>query len=286
MSINGHTLVAGILGWPVSHSLSPNMHNAALAHHKINGVYVPLPCQPENLAQAIEGLRVMNFVGSNLTIPHKEMVLPLLDKLDPVAEYTGSVNTIYKDKEGLLCGTTTDPYGAFANLFAHGYSLKNQHLVILGNGGAARALAFTAAADYGSSLKQLTILGRNSQKVEDLVQSIRSAAPGIRIQSGLLKEFPQLDADIVINTTPVGMHPHENESPLKKEWLKAETIIYDIVYAPLMTKLLNEAQERGCKIVTGIGMLIHQGALSFEKWFGISPNIDIMTKAVQKQRNS
>lgn len=281
--IDAHTKKLGILGWPVEHSLSPIIQNAAIQYHKINAVYLPLPCAPGNIEKGINAIKSLDFVGANVTVPHKEAVIPYLDKVDEISSFLGSVNTLYWE-ENLLCGTSTDPYGAFKNLYASGYSLENQNVVLLGNGGAARALAFTLSSEYGKDINSLTILGRSYEKAEKLCNEINSNSLNIiKTYAGLLSEFADISSKttMIINTTTVGMSPNIDKTPIDTSTLRPKQIVYDIIYAPRMTKLLKDAELKECRIVTGIGMLINQGILSFEKWFNLKTDQDIIKKALE-----
>lgn len=280
--ISGTTQILAVIGHPISHSLSPLMHNALLQQLGLDAVYIPWDCPVENLPHLISTLRTANFLGANLTLPHKEVAVGLVDELTPIAQFMGSVNTIYWH-EGKLWGTTTDPYGALTNLREHGVQWTGKKIAILGNGGAARALAFALLATENSTeiAAELCLVGRNSAKVQALADSLSAADLGRspRLTQGELQNFGAISAeyDIIINTTAVGMAPNRNDSPLKITDLHPHQVVYDIVYNPLHTQLLRDAQARGAQIVTGIGMLVHQGALSFKHWFPhVEPDIKTM----------
>ncbi len=269
---NGKTQLLGVIGHPVSHSLSPIMHNAVLANMGLNAVYVPIPCAPEQLGNCIAGLRAMSFLGANITVPFKEAILEYIDELSPLSKFIGSVNTIsWKDGivGGKLCGTTTDPYGAIHNFLDAGHQMEGKRIAILGNGGVARALAFVLCTQESDRPSHVTILGRDIRKVDRLCHEINATTPFIKPQAMELSQFASnaTQFDVIINGTSVGMHPQENQSPIPKNSLLAQHIVYDIVYTPAMTQLLRDAQDQGSKIVTGTGMLVHQGAVSFEHWF-------------------
>jgi len=270
--IDGKTQLVGVIGHPVSHSLSPIMHNAVLANVGLNAVYIPIPCAPDQLGNCIAGLRAMGFLGANITVPFKETILQYMDELSPLSKFIGSVNTIFWKDDiigGTLCGTTTDPYGAIHNFLDAGHKMEGKRIAILGNGGVARALAFVLCTKESERPSHVSILGRDIRKVDKLCHEINSTIPFITPQAMELSQFATnaSNFDIIINGTSVGMHPQENLSPLPKDGLLAQHIVYDIVYTPAMTQLLRDAQEQGAKIVTGTGMLVHQGAVSFEHWF-------------------
>lgn len=269
-SINGKTETLCIFGHPVAHSKSPLMHNALFKELGINSAYLPYAPEPENFADAIKGFRAMKFRGANVTIPYKTQFIDaetgeprLIDELSPISRFTGSVNTLYwKDGivGGTLCGTTTDPYGCIRNLEEHGVSPSNTTVALLGNGGAAKAIAYTLV-EQGN---KLTIVCRSREKGEALANGL-----GEGIQVVTFSEFADVSANnkIIINATSVGMSPNVDESPLPAECLHSDQVVCDIVYTPPRTKLLQMAEAKGCKVVTGEGMLVHQGLESFKKWF-------------------
>lgn len=290
--IDGTTQLLGVLGWPVEHSMSPVMHNAAIQAAGLNACYVPFPCAPQALGDVIAGLRGLRFLGANLTIPHKQAVIPHLDGLSEESRFTGSVNTLYWEGDRLM-GTTTDAPGAVLNLRQAGIELDGRNVVILGTGGAARALAFvlargrcsgTGGADETFRLPELAILGRDPGKTDRLAQDVAAVgAAGTAVRSGPLKEFATRggDADLIINCTSVGMVPDVQGCPIDPALLQPRHSVYDIVYQPRETVLLREARRMGCRTVEGIGMLVHQGAASFRTWFGRDPDTDVMFEALR-----
>ena len=268
--INGKTETLCIFGHPVAPSKSPAMHNALFGALGINAAYLPYAPEPENFADAIKGFRAMKFRGANVTIPYKTQFIDaetgeprLIDELSPISRFTGSVNTLYwKDGivGGTLCGTTTDPYGCIRNLEEHGVDPSNTTVALLGNGGAAKAIAYTLVEQHN----KLTIVCRSREKGEALANGL-----GEGVQVVTFSEFADVSANnkIIINATSVGMSPNDNESPLPAECLHSDQVVCDIVYTPPRTKLLQMAEAKGCKVVTGEGMLVHQGLESFKKWF-------------------
>ena len=283
-SINGKTETLCIFGHPVAHSKSPAMHNALFDALGINAAYLPYAPEPENFAQAIEGFKAMKFRGANVTIPYKTEFFNaddsarLVDELSEISKFTGSVNTLYwKDgiAGGTLCGTTTDPYGCVRNLEENGVELTSRKIALLGNGGAANAIAFTLVEQEN----ELTIVCRTKEKGEALANSLNKffQSSEVRAQGKNFKsvqvttfaDFASISAnfDIIINATSVGMSPNIDASPLTSDCLHEGQVVCDIVYTPPHTKLLQMAESKGCKIVTGEGMLVHQGLESFKKWF-------------------
>ncbi|MDR2553842.1 MAG: shikimate dehydrogenase [Fibromonadaceae bacterium] len=257
IEIDGKTKILGVFGDPVEHTKSPSIQNALLKDREINAVYVPLPVAKDNLKDAIAGFRAMGFAGANVTIPHKEQVIPFLDYISPVSKATGSVNTLYWDN-GKLCGTSTDGLGALRNLEESGMDIKNKNIALLGSGGAAKALAYAF----------MEIAGAASLKIF----SIEPELWNLELKNSSLHDFDEVkkyrdSIDLLCNATPLGMHPNVNQSPVDKSILSKNMMVFDIVYNPLQTKLLQEAEEVGCKTLGGIGMLMHQGLESFKLWF-------------------
>ena len=280
-SINGMTETLCIFGHPVAHSKSPAMHNALFDALGINAAYLPYAPEPENFADAIKGFKAMKFRGANVTIPYKTEFFNadgsahLVDELSEISRFTGSVNTLYW-KDGLvggtLCGTTTDPYGCVRNLEENGVSPSHKKIALLGNGGAAKAIAYTLVEQQND----LTIVCRTKEKGKSLADSLNkffetnSGDNDFKtVQVTTFAEFADISTniDIIINATSVGMSPNVDASPITDECLHQGQVVCDIVYTPPHTKLLQMAEAKGCKTVTGEGMLVHQGLESFKKWF-------------------
>ena len=280
VEISGATKIVGIFGWPVAHSVSPRMHNAAFRALGLDYAYVPFPVAPENLEEAVRGFRAMGFRGANVTIPHKEKILPLLDGLSPLSQKMGTVNTLYWEGDRLT-GTTTDPWGALANLKEAGFEAQNQDIALVGCGGAARAISFAFACEHPEM--PITVVFRR----EDADQAQRLQRELLDKTEAAVSLFPLEDFErragnyeLVVNATPVGMSPNTDAVPFPTPMLHAGQCVLDIVYNPRRTRLLNEAQQRGCKTVEGLGMLLHQGAKSFELWTGRQAPIDVMRTAL------
>lgn len=263
--IDASTSLYAVLGNPVAHSLSPVMHNAAFAHTGINAVY--LAFKVTDLQSAISGIKSMGIQGVSITIPHKVEVMKYLDAIDPVAKEIGAVNTIINQK-GFLNGYNTDGIGAVQALKEH-IDLKNQSVAILGAGGAARAIGFSVVK-HGATV---TIFNRTPSKGEQLAKDLNA-------DYYPLSDFHKKACKILINTTPVGMIPNIDCSPIPKHYLEKDMTVMDIVYHPLKTKLLQDAEALGCKTIDGVSMFVYQGAFQFELWTGISAPIDIMKQAV------
>ena len=258
------------------------MHNALFGALGIDAAYLPYAPEPENFAKAIEGFKAMKFRGANVTIPYKtdffntDGSARLVDELSEISKFTGSVNTLYWKGGivgGTLCGTTTDPYGCVRNLEENGVNPTGKKIALLGNGGAAQSIAFTLV-EQGN---ELTIVCRTKEKGDSLAGSLnkffQSGKAGDKnfkdVQVTTFSEFESISAnfDIIINATSVGMTPNVDASPITDECLHKGQVVCDIVYTPPRTKLLQMAEAKGCKVVTGEGMLVHQGLESFKKWF-------------------
>ncbi len=262
-NISARARVAGVIGWPVSHSKSPALHNYWLQKHGIDGAYIPLSVNPEHLAEVIRALPLMGFAGVNLTLPHKELVLPMLDSVDKKATLIGAVNTVIVTAEGKLHGTNTDAYGFMENI--RPYLKGKNKAVILGAGGAAKAVAYALAEE---GFAEIVITNRSLNKAEAIAASFPQAtAKNWDLRHGLLE-----DANLLVNATSLGMMGKETLD-LDLWALPKAALVTDIVYAPLMTPLLAAAHARGNPIVDGLGMLLHQAVPGFEAWFGTKPEV-------------
>ncbi len=265
MIINGKTFLYGIIGNPVSHSLSPAMHNAAFEALDINGVYLPFPAP--DIHAAVIGIRGLGIRGTSVTIPHKEKVMALLDEIDPVAEKIGAVNTVINNK-GILKGLNTDWLGATRALEEE-INLHGTEAVIIGAGGSARAIGFG-------------LLERKAKFV--LCSRTESRGRALADELGCtwipLSDADNLSGDILINATSVGMQPHVENSPVPESILPEFQVVMDIVYAPLKTRLLQQAEGNGCKIINGLEMLLYQGVAQFELWTGKTAPVELMRMAL------
>jgi shikimate dehydrogenase len=278
--ISGRTKICALIGDPVEHSISPVMHNAAYQELGLDYVYIPFHVKPEGLAKAVEGLRALNVRGFNVTIPHKVVVIPMLDGLDPLAEKIGAVNTVV-NTDGELRGYNTDAEGFLRVLLEHGIKPKGKRVVVLGAGGASRAITYIMA-EKGA---RVTILNRQQELdwAEDIAQFIREDL-GKEVK---VYELGQLagaieNIDILVNATSVGMSPVAEESPVPAQLLRKVPAVFDIVYNPIETRLLREAREAGARVIGGVDMLAWQGALAFEKWTGQPAPLDLMRREAVK----
>jgi shikimate dehydrogenase len=271
--LSGRAALAGIMGWPVGHSLSPRLHGFWLRRHWIDGAYVPLAVEPDRLEQALRALPALGFRGVNLTIPHKEPALAMVDRATPVATRIGAVNTVVVTADGLL-GDNTDGYGFMASLAAGatGWRAKDGPAVLLGAGGAARAIA-VALIDAGAP--ELRVVNRTQERAEKLAGQLGDIA---REHGAALTVLPWQDrnalagASLLVNTTSLGM---TGQPPLELDLqrLPRAALVTEIVYNPLETVLLAAARARGHAVVDGLGMLLHQARPGFRVWFGVDPEV-------------
>lgn len=274
--IDAHTQLVGLIGWPVEHSLSPLMHNAAFDALELNWRYVPLPVPPGQVGAAVRGLAALGFRGANVTVPHKQAVMPMLHSLAPNARQLGAVNTLVvgRRKDGLAAvdGYNTDDKGFVGALRRGGFEPEEGgHAVVVGAGGAARAVVFGL---LWSGIREVTVLNRTLERAQELISDLRGY-PG---PTSLLHALPLTPdsliesasgARLLVNATPVGMWPHEDASIWPEGVpVSAHLTIFDLVYNPPETQLLRLARESGAHAIDGLGMLVRQGELSFEMWTG------------------
>ncbi|MFC1486455.1 shikimate dehydrogenase [Thermoproteota archaeon] len=277
MRISGKTRVCAIIGDPVEHSLSPVIHNAAFKELGLNLVYMAFKVTTKELKTAIMGARSLGLIGLNVTMPHKNAVMNYIDEVDATAKGIGAVNTILSN-HGKLIGYNTDGNGAMIALQENGVDSEGKKLVLLGAGGAAKAIAYHASQD----VDELVILNRSPEKAmkldEALPKSFRKKVKTGRLSFTVLKEELK-EADILINATSVGMHPNVDISPVPSSLLRCDLCVMDIIYSPLETRLVLDAKSLGAKVVSGLEMLIYQGAVAFEIWTNCSAPIEVMRNA-------
>ncbi|GEK33319.1 shikimate dehydrogenase [Kurthia sibirica] len=257
-----------VIGDPIEHSLSPLMHNTWFETQKIDASYLPIHVKPQELEQAVASLKLLDAGGWNVTIPHKEKIIPLLDVLDDSARRMGAVNTVVRMADGRLKGYNTDGLGFVRSLEEQIGSEKRQlRVLIIGAGGAARGIAFALESTGYSAI---SICNRTVSKAETICCELSQNAQALSLDQAS-QELD--DYDIIVQTTPAGLKNGSFELPFNCEKLKSTAIVADIVYNPLMTALLKEASKKGATVVTGIGMFIHQGALAYSYWTGNYPDI-------------
>ncbi len=280
--------VCCLIGDPIEHTVSPIIHNTAFQALGLNYYYLAFKVKKDMLKKAIEGIRALNVKGLNVTIPHKIEVLKYLDEVDEVAEKIGAVNTILNDN-GILKGYNTDGEGALMAIKKRGFDLKDRVVVIVGAGGAAKAIAYYIALEKPN---KITILNRTPENAAKLAKSLRRETKvycEAKILDTIQLEETLMDADLLINCTPLGMYPNIEKTPVPKNCLRKNMVIMDIVYNPLQTRLLKDATEVGCKTINGLDMLVNQAALSFKIWTGVEAPLEVMRKAalevLEKERS-
>jgi shikimate dehydrogenase len=263
--------VAGVMGWPVAHSLSPHLHGFWLREHGLDAAYVPFAVKPDDLPQALQALTVLGVRGVNLTIPHKEQALNLVTEADAAARMIGAVNTVLVRPDGALEGRNTDAYGFAASVLEHPawYPEKaGRPAIVLGAGGAARAVAF---ALHGLGVREVTVFNRDAARARRLASDL-SQLPGWRIDGAAWGDGNAAvrNAGLIVNATSLGMIGHPDLA-LDLDGAAPDALVADIVYRPLRTGLLAAASARGNPVLDGLGMLMHQAAPAFEAWFGVRP---------------
>ncbi|MDP2166860.1 MAG: shikimate dehydrogenase [Thermodesulfovibrionales bacterium] len=269
MEISGKTRVVALLGWPVGHSLSPRMHNAAFERMGLDYCYVTFPVRPELLGDAVKAVRALDLAGVNVTVPHKENVMPYLDRVDEEASFIGAVNTVV-NKNGKLTGFNTDGRGFMRSLEEKAIEVKGKNILIIGTGGAARAISYYLCQEAS----KVFLFDIDTGKAEKLVRDLLSVGMTVYVPQSL--DIAK-GMDIIINATPLGLK--ESDSlPIDINLIYPPLIVVDLIYKE--TPLLREAKKKGCKTLNGMGMLLWQGVFAFELWTGEMPPVDVMQKAL------
>lgn len=289
MPLSAHTRLVGLIGWPVGHSRSPTMHNAAFAALGLDWAYVPLPVAPPahgddaaaRVRDAVLGLRALGLRGANVTVPYKQAVLPWLDTLTPAARAMGAVNLIVVEPDGALLGDNTDAAGFAADLQAHGVEASGKQALLLGAGGAARAVLF-GLAQLGAA--EVVVANRSLERAQALVAELQPRLPALALRATALAALDAAaQAPLVINSTSAGMAPQVDGLPWDEALGFAPgQVVYDLVYAPRQTRLLQLAQACGARPIGGLGMLVWQGALAFTRWTGHAAPVDVMRAAAEQ----
>lgn len=280
MRVTGKTKILGILGYPVEHSLSPTLHNAGFRALGLGWVYVPWAVPPNRLEAVVRGLAgAENFMGGNVTVPHKEAVVPFLDTLSPEAERLGAVNTIVR-RNAKLEGHNTDGAGFLAALREQGFDPAGSRIVLIGAGGAAKAVAFALA---GVGAQAISIVNRTPARAEELARGMARVFPGVRTMAYPLLTFTRVSfstgGDLIVNCTSAGLRA-EDHPPLDGEIFRDFAFAYDLIYNPPETRFLRTARAAGCRAANGTGMLLHQGTLAFELWTGRKAPVAAMRAAL------
>ncbi len=282
--ITGKTKLLGVIGHPVEHSLSPLMHNAALEYLGLDYVYLPFPIKPDDLPKAIQGFSAIGVMGFNVTIPHKQVIIDCLSAIHPIAKSVGAVNTVLR-KDNHWIGTNTDIEGFIAPLQSTYRRNWSQTIaVILGNGGAARAVV-AGCAQLGCA--EIRVVGRNVQKLEEFRNSWGNLALEFNLKVHRWEELSSLipQANLLVNTTPIGMHPNVEQSPLSASEMRnlpQGAIAYDLIYTPNPTRFLQQARQQGAITIDGLEMLVQQGAAALRIWLDLeSVPVDIMRQTLR-----
>lgn len=280
--VDGETQVVGVMGWPVRHSLSPAMQNAALASLGLNWVYVPFQVSPTRLAAAVAGLEGLGIAGLNVTVPHKAAAAELVDELGETARVLQAVNTIHVN-DGAVYGHNTDARGFMASLAEAGESVEGRRVAVVGAGGAARSVAFAVARGGASEVAILNRTRERAEAVAALVRAHAGATVSVLDLSGTEAEEAVREAALVVNSTSVGMYPHADVAPVvPAQWFGEGQCVCDLVYTPRDTALLRAAASRGARTLDGTGMLVHQGAAALELWTGRPAPVDVMRAALRE----
>jgi shikimate dehydrogenase len=281
VTISGRTNVCAVIGDPIEHSLSPVIQNVAFNALNLNVVYTAFRVKSSEVANALAGMRALGFLGLSVTMPHKETVIPYLDWVDETAKCLNSVNTIHS-KEGKLLGYSTDGIGALEALRKNGADPQGKRVLMLGAGGAARVIAYTLIEE----VEELVVLNRTSSMAEKLAETIKHKfGKKIIIDSLSPKviEANVCNSDILLNTTSVGMKPNIDKSLVSPDCLRSNLTVMDIVYNPFETRLVKDAKAVGANVVSGVEMLIYQGAAAFEIWTGCRAPVQVMRNAALEQ---
>ncbi len=264
------------MGYPLSHTISPAIHNSAFSALGLDWVYLPFEVQPEYLKEAIFGLKPLGIAGVNITIPHKVQALAYMDGLSPEAELIGAINTIVV-KEDRLFGDNTDGKGFIRSLKETGFSLKGKRVALIGAGGAGRAVSISLARE---GVDTLYIFDANKERGESLISYIKDRFDTLVLE--MKDPSVAMDIDLLVNATPCGMK--ENDPlPIDTGFISADLLVYDLIYNPQKTRFLEEAERKGAKILSGLAMLVYQAALSFSAWTGIMPPVDVMMDAAKSE---
>ncbi|MEL6320813.1 MAG: shikimate dehydrogenase [Cyanobacteria bacterium J06626_14] len=284
LTVKGTTKLLGVIGDPVTHSFSPVMHNAAIAHLGVDYVYVPLPVVAHQLKEALLGFDAIDVRGFNITIPHKQAIMPFLDTISDTAQAIGAVNTVWKTESG-WSGTNTDMDGFLAPLYSMERSWSQAKAVVLGNGGAARAVVAGCTA---MGIPSICVVGRSRDKLTQFEQSWQGSTVNPALSTYTWEQLPDslAGADLIINTTPIGMVPNIHASPLSDmsvSQIRPDAIAYDLIYTPSPTLFLQQATEQGAIAIDGTEMLVQQGAKALEIWLQQPVPTEVMRTALLAQ---
>lgn len=274
-SITDETKLMGIIGTPIKQSFSPKIHNQVFEFLGLNGLYIPFDVKEEDLKKTVEAMKTLNFRGFNVTMPHKQEIIKYIDDISQEARIIGAVNTVVNN-QGKLMGYNTDGKGYVHSLKDEGVEVNNKTFIIAGAGGAARSVAIQLALE---GAKKIILLNRTIETANSLAELITSNIGNITIEVNTLDKKNLMkameEANVLINSTPIGMYAMKEQSIIEdEEMLPSHLIVSDLIYNPAKTKLLQQAENRGCKAINGLGMLIGQAAIAFELWTQVPMPVD------------
>lgn len=283
IELNGKTKAVILIGNPVEHSMSPKMHTAAFKEVGINAIYIATKVENEDVKAAVESIRALNFLGANVTIPHKVSVISFIDEINPIAKDIGAINTIV-NKNKKLFATNTDGPGFMRSMKEAGIKLNGMNAVMIGAGGVARAISFYLLQE----INNLRITDINSEIGDELIINLQKKygekVSFFNLNKNNLK-YEIKNADLLLNCTPIGMYPNQDKTPVPKEYLRKDLIVFDSVYNPIETLLIKNAEKVGGKAIGGINMFLHQGAEAFELWTNKKAPIELMKQIIIKDLN-
>jgi len=277
-SITAQTKILCVIGYPIEHSMSPIMHNAALQDLELDYAYLAFDVPPNRLKEAVKGFKALNVKGISVTIPYKEIIIKFIDEIDSTAQKIGAINTI-KNEDGVLIGKNTDAEGGRKAILDAGCEITGKNILILGAGGVAKAICYTLAKDANKMVITNRTESRAKKLAKELKKKIKVNAEGTNNSETTLKREIKT-TDILINATSVGMYPQINKLPIKMEILHKHLFVVDLIYNPLETQLIKDAKVIGCRTLGGLDMLVNQGALAFEWWTNKKPNINLMKNKI------
>ncbi len=277
-SITSHTKILCVIGHPIEHSMSPTMWNPALQELELDYIYIAFDVHPDNLKEAINGIKSLGIKGVNVTIPHKKAVIKYIDEVDPIALKIGAINTI-KNEDGILKARNTDAGGAKKSLLDKGCEFSGKNILILGSGGVSRSIAYTLAESANKIVLTDIIEERAIAVANEIRSSMKVDIEGKLSNKETIKDIIN-KVNILINATPIGMYPKVDETPISKELLHNDLYVFDVIYNPLETRLMRDAAEIGCETLGGLDMLVNQGILAFEWWLNKKPNKDLMKNKI------
>ncbi|MFX0042182.1 MAG: shikimate dehydrogenase [Candidatus Hodarchaeota archaeon] len=277
-NITAQTKILCVIGYPIEHSMSPIMHNAALQDLELDYVYLAFDVPPNRLKEAVKGLKVLNVKGISVTIPLKEKIIKFLDEVESTAQKIGAINTI-KYENGVMIGKNTDAEGGRKAILDAGCEIKDKNILILGAGGVAKAICYVLAKDANKIVISNRTENRAKQLAKELRNKININIEGTNNSKTILRREIKT-TDILINATSVGMYPFIDKSPIDKEILHNQLFVFDLIYNPLETQLIKDANAIGCRTLGGLDMLVNQGVIAFEWWTNEKPNKDLMKNKI------